>query len=238
MPVKAVGFDFFGTLVKATADANDCIHSMCEHLHSCGYNFEFEDFIRAYREVVSEHRKIRYERFREVNNCIWLASTMKRMGFKTKSSDQEIVSAVKEYFNVWQLVMFPEVYDSLERVNKKFKTALVSNFTDSQFLYKSLKRLGIELFFDSIIISDSYGWRKPHSKIFTHFLNSLDVKAEEALFVGDDLEADVKGAKDSGITSVLIKRPCNKRIKANRDILPDHIVNSLLDLEELLHTLA
>jgi putative hydrolase of the HAD superfamily len=234
MPVKAVGFDFFGTLVEATADANDCIHSMCKHLHSCGYNFEFEDFIQAYREVVSEHRKIRYEKFREVNNCIWVASTMEKMGFNTKSSDQEIVSAVKEYFNVWQLVMFPEVYDSLERINKKFKTALVSNFTDSQFLYESLKRLRIEPFFDSIIISDSYGWRKPHSKIFTHFLNSLDVKAEEAIFVGDDLEADIKGAKDSGITTVLIIRQSNKKRKCNQDILPDHTVNSLLELEKLL----
>ena len=54
--------------------------------------------------------------------------------------------------------------------------------------------------------------------------------------LGDDLEADIKGAKDSGIASVLIKRPSNKRIKANQDILPDYVVNSLLELEKLLHT--
>jgi hypothetical protein len=39
MPIKAIGFDFFGTLVEAEAKVNDCISSMCNHLHNLGYSF-------------------------------------------------------------------------------------------------------------------------------------------------------------------------------------------------------
>ena len=235
MVVNTVGFDFFGTLVDHIADRDVCILSMYKHLQKRGYKISYDDFRVNYQAVAIEQSKFRYETLREVNNCIWVANTLKRMGIKVEAYSPDISSAVENYFNPWKLVIFPDTKMVLERLKEDFKISLVSNFTDSAFLRRSLSKVGIEKFFDHIIDSDAVGWRKPHPNIFKHFLRVSGVKAEEAIFIGDDLETDIKGAKDSGIRAVLLSRaghPVNRR----REVCPDRIVSSLTEFGELLIT--
>lgn len=235
MNFKAIGFDFFGTIVDVKADGKTCILSMCNHLQQCGYEISDDDFIANYRSTTAEYRKTRYEVHREVNNCIWVVDTLKRMGINEKVSNPNIISAVEKYFNSWQLTIVSDAPFVLKRLGRVFNIALVSNFTDSAFIHRSLRKLGIEKFFDHIIDSDTVGWRKPHPKIFKQFLKVSKVKAEEAIFIGDDLEADIKGANAIGIKSVLLNRPSYKRYKQQKTkIIPDHIVSSLTEFEELL----
>ena len=86
MPVKAVGFDFFGTLIEAEADVNVCISSMCNHLDSCGFSFDDDEFLEFYRATVRGYRKIRNEDLREVDNRIWLCDTLNKMGFDVEAT--------------------------------------------------------------------------------------------------------------------------------------------------------
>lgn len=235
MDFKAIGFDFFGTIVDAKADGKACVLSMCNHLQQCGYEISDDDFIANYRSTTSEYRETRYEALREVNNCIWVVDTLKRMGINEKASNPNIVSAVEKYFNPWQLTLVSDAPIVLKRLSEVFNIALVSNFTDSAFIHRSLRKLEIEKFFDHIIDSDTVGWRKPHPKIFKHFLKLSKAKAEEAVFIGDDLEADIKGANAIGIKSVLLNRPSYVQYKQrNTKIVPDHMVSSLTEFEELL----
>lgn len=231
MTTKAVGFDFFGTLADAHADSKACVQSMCRHLQQCGYKLYDDDFIANYHSVVVEHRKMRYEALREVNNCIWVADTLKRMGID--ASSPHIVSAVEKYFTPWRLTIVSDAPTVLERLSGRFKIALVSNFTYSGFLHRSLRKLGIEKFFDHIIVSDAFGWRKPHPEIFRHFLRLLKAEAEEAVFIGDELETDIRGAKSMGIKSVLLARP-GHALNQQTDVFPDQKVSSLTEFEELL----
>jgi putative hydrolase of the HAD superfamily len=46
------------------------------------------------------------------------------------------------------------------------------------------------------------GRRKPDAEIFQRALDALDVPAEAALFVGDRLYEDVRGAAELGMTTV------------------------------------
>ena len=65
-------------------------------------------------------------------------------------------------------------------------------------------------------------------------MDSLHIEAEEAVYIGDDPEADVRGAIDAGIMAVLICRSGDESEKTDGGALPDYTVNSLLELEELL----
>lgn len=233
MDIKAVGFDLFGTLVEAKADVNDCISSMCLHLEGCGFSFDEEDFLESYRATVRGYREMRNEGLREVNNCVWLCDTLNRMGYDAEVTDPAIVSTVERYFDVWEISVYPEVPEALERISMVYGTSLVSNFTDSGYLHRTLRKFGLESYFDSIVVSDAVGWRKPHPRIFKNFLDSLHIEPEEAVYVGDDLDADIRGARDMGITAVLIQRKGDKNKRVGGP-LPDYTVNSLLDLEELL----
>jgi len=236
MPVTAVGFDFLGTLVDAKADVNECISSMCSHLHSCGFGFNDNDFLESYRATVRKYRTKRNEDLREVNNHIWLHDTLKKMGFDVKATDHVLFSTVEIYFSMWQLSVFPDVYKALETISQGYRIGLVSNFTDSGFLQSSLRKFGIDDYLETIVVSDTIGWRKPHPKIFQSFLDSMNVEAKDAVYVGDNPEADIKGAQNAGITAVLISRQGGEGRKP-RDIIPDYTINSLMELEELLSTL-
>jgi len=64
LPVRAVGFDLFGTLVEAEADLNECILSMSRHLDSHGFSFDDDDFLESYIAAVLGYRTIRNEDLR------------------------------------------------------------------------------------------------------------------------------------------------------------------------------
>jgi len=83
------------------------------------------------------------------------------------------------------------------------KLALVSNTASPQWLLQPiLERQGIAERVDAIVLSSEVGKRKPHPAIFERALRDLDVQSSEALFVGDRLDADVRGASRVGMKTV------------------------------------
>lgn len=233
--MRAVGFDFFNTLVQAKAEWEVCVLSMGEYLQGCGYDFSVEHFFSNYREVALEYRKKRYENLQEVGNDVLVADTLKKIGIVVDPTDPHITSAVEHYFDPWELTVSPDAHQVLEDLSGRFIISLISNFTNSSFIHRSLDNLGIRGFFDHVIDSVSVGWRKPHQKIFKHFLDLSGVTAEEAVFTGDDLEADIKGAKDLGIKAVLLVRSENTQNNQKKsNVRPDHIVHTLSEFGELL----
>src|SRR4051812_12685918 len=83
------------------------------------------------------------------------------------------------------------------------KLGLVSNAFDSPNLqHADLEQLGIAERIDFAVFSSEVGTRKPHPAIFERALDALGVEPGEALFVGDRLFEDVKGASDVGMTTV------------------------------------
>lgn len=236
MTIRAVGFDLFGTLAEARADWRECVEFMCSQLRASGYDFTDTTFVTNYQAIATKYRKTRETDLREVNNGVWVADTLKRMDYDVDPSDPSICSAVDCYFSKWEVVLVPDAVELLEATKKKYTVSLVSNFTDRAFLGRTLERLDIAKFFDHVIDSDTFGWRKPHPGIFKRFLDLSAVEAEEAVFVGDDLEADVKGAKEIGIRAVYISRS-DKESRAQYATEPDWIVGSLNELAELLRSM-
>ena len=49
-------------------------------------------------------------------------------------------------------------------------------------------------YFETIVLSSQVGVKKPNSRIFARALSDLNVKPEKAVFVGNDMEADMLGA--------------------------------------------
>lgn len=53
---------------------------------------------------------------------------------------------------------------------------------------------------------DTAQCKKPHPDTFKYALRKLNVRPEEAVFVGEDVEADCKGAENIGMYALLIDR--------------------------------
>lgn len=74
---------------------------------------------------------------------------------------------------------------------------------------------------------------KPSSAFFRAALERLRVPADRALMVGDDIEADVLGARSAGIRGVLVRTGKFREEDLERG-RPDHVIDSIADLPGLL----
>jgi len=234
MTVKVVGFDFFGTLVEAKAEVTVCIDNICQMLNLHHIDPSPEEFMQTYREVSLEHRRVRHSTHREVSNRIWITSALKRLGYNLETTSSTIIEAVKAYFDPWVLVVYDDALETILRLRESYRIGLISNFTDTAFLYNSLSKLGLEEYFDCVLVSEEVGWRKPHPHIFNKFLTLMNVEPKETLFVGDDLLCDIQGAKGVNMkTAWIVRTSPNSTIKETR-VHPDYLIHSLNELEGIL----
>jgi HAD superfamily hydrolase (TIGR01509 family) len=87
--------------------------------------------------------------------------------------------------------------------SRGLRLGLVSNaFDPGWLLHRDLDQMGIAQRIDHAVFSSEVGKRKPHAEIFELALEALDVEADEALFVGDRLYEDVRGAAQVGMTTI------------------------------------
>lgn len=105
-----------------------------------------------------------------------------------------------------------DLYDEVIDVMKYFKhrgyqIGVISDTSPS--LQITLEQLGLGKYIDSYTCSDLVGAMKPDPVIYNFALKSLNVSAEESLYVDDyDVEAD--GARALGFTSFHLKRTGQK----------------------------
>jgi putative hydrolase of the HAD superfamily len=78
---------------------------------------------------------------------------------------------------------------------------IISNvYQDIQI--KKMKSGGIYHFFNQIITNDIAGARKPEKAIFDFALYKGDADIGNSLMIGDNLIADIEGAKNAGLRTI------------------------------------
>lgn len=132
---------------------------------------------------------------------------------------------VYHYFTLpraWMI--YPDVMPFLEELRERgIRAAIVSNW-DSR-LIGLCERLGITSWVEFVVVSAIVGSAKPDAGIFNHALERAGITAEQAIYVGDNVEMDVRGAMGVGMDAVLIDRGnrCRyevpRRVTALTDIL-------------------
>jgi putative hydrolase of the HAD superfamily len=201
-----------------------------------GFQIVVSDFLEAYSRAHEKYRVIRYDELREVTNAIWVAEALNELGYKINPDDVHLKAALN--------VFFKDFADALKlRVNavKLFKQAithgkvgLLSNFTYAPVVYFSLDKLGINKYFNAVVISEENGWRKPSSYIFNDVLERLHVAADEVIYVGDSPLEDIKGAKAVGFITVFV---CSQfyslKNLLSSNISVDFITKNLREVSEI-----
>ena len=86
----------------------------------------------------------------------------------------------------------------LDWLRGRYRLAVVSNFDYTPTVRRILAESGILGRFETVVVSDAVGWRKPRPDIFQRALADMGVGAGDCLFVGDRPDIDVAGAKGVG----------------------------------------
>jgi HAD superfamily hydrolase (TIGR01549 family) len=238
MPLRAVIFDFIGTLVNCKDYCMvDSEAKLYAALISEGFDMEKDRFLEAYKETHQKYRRVRYEQFREVTNAVWVSEALCNLGFRATAEDKRVKTALNVFFQDFlnTLELRKGAKQLLNQTANQYRVGLISNFTHAPVIHKSLRKIGIHNCFNVVVISQEVEWRKPSHRIFCDTLSRLGVQAHEAVFIGDSPLEDIKGAKESGLRTVFVPSQFNSlNDLAQSKQTPDEIVEKLESIPQKL----
>jgi putative hydrolase of the HAD superfamily len=232
MPVKAVLFDMFDTLMLIERNHefySPSLMRMYRYLASKGMDVDFEKFNNTYVDVRDGLYKKADLNWEEPHFNVRIAETLKRLGYNYDVSSPVVAAATGEFCEEFMKYVRIDVdtKNMLKALHGKYKLGIISNFAIPECVLTLLSRSGIDAYFDLVIVSGAVNKRKPAEEIFKTALTLLGISASEAVFVGDTIDADIEGPKAVGMKAVYIER---RKQKVSEKFQPDLSIKSLKEL--------
>jgi 2-haloacid dehalogenase len=178
-----------------------------------------EDLIAAFAAV--EHdAEVPYKPYRQV-----LALSLQRMGERLGFAVSD-AQAAGFGTSVGQWPAFPDSAAALQRLQQRFRLAVITNCDDDLFA-QSERRLGLS--FDDVITAQQAGSYKPDHANFLLAFERIAAPRERILHVAQSLFHDHVPAKELGMTSVWIDRRQGRGGGASLDVeaYPDATFTSM-----------
>ncbi|MFQ5994895.1 MAG: HAD family hydrolase [Acidiferrobacterales bacterium] len=206
---EAILFDFGQTLVDSAEGFRTAERDAQRKLFAQLSDLAWDEFIDLYRRK----RKALHDQSQISRVDLWRIVCE---GFDRTPDMESLVRWEREYWQTvnQQTVPFPEAVQVLDRLRGEYRLALISN-TQGQVEGEGhrLKEFPeLMRFFEVIIVSGENGINaKPDPQPFRLCLEKLVIKAQDAVYVGDDYRIDVCGASGVGIQPVWLKHHTVKR---------------------------
>ena len=119
-------------------------------------------------------------------------------------------------------------------LERGYHLGMISNTSDDENVQQLVDRWGLRPYFETIITSAGCGIRKPDERIFHLALDRFGVPPEAAAMVGDTPEADILGANQTGMYSILITRRSQVPEEGELAIQPQAVITALEQIPDLL----
>jgi putative hydrolase of the HAD superfamily len=202
--IEAVLFDWGDTLMPYDAQADDefVLARTRAGLAALGgrVDVEPEAVARWFREHFDELFASDAEE--DFDHLEMLARCFRELGASPTDDDVRLYAQASTWEG--EMLLFPHTHALLDALRARgLKTAIVSNTSVPGWLLAPvLEKQGLASRIDAAVFSSDVGKRKPHPLIFRRALDELGVAPPNALFVGDRLRQDVRGARDAGMVTV------------------------------------
>ena len=241
MDIQAIAFDVNGTLVEILTedDMEQCFRAAGHFLTYQGVDLRRQEVRDLYFQTMKEQQKESSEEYPEFDSVkIWQSIVEENQtdftrALPTEKRDQIPLFLAEMYRGISRrrLRLYPFVRETLEVVRERFPLAVV---TDAQSAYArgELHQVGILDYFDPIIISGDYGFRKPDRRLFQAALDGMGVTAEHTLFIGNDMHRDIFGAREAGMITMMFDS--DQGTKQHLDCVPDYTITDFRQLIEIL----
>lgn len=223
MKLRAVLFDFDGTLVEFRFKYTECRAAIIELLRGLGFDvskFSVHDYTQYILDGIQEQMKGRFEgpSFAQVKRKVLRV---------IDKFEVEAFKASKLTLDVEHIIRFLS--------EKGYKMGVVTN-SGWRAIKLTLERHGLDGIFDTIVTREDAKKMKPYGDGIKLALERLHISAKEAIYVGDSIH-DIIAAREAGVTSVAVVggiHSAERLLQAG----PDFIIASLKGIVELVPCLS
>ena len=202
MDIKAINFDFYGTLVD--------YFSVWEEVSKIiinGNNLKVSsaDFISEWK--TTQRILLEKKEFTDYKELVKLSLSITCKKYGVKNQDYH-----KIIFEKWSDIKpFSEVPNTLKKLKSKYELAICSN--SSRDLYEACAAK-LPFKFQNILLSDETKVNKPHPKMYQIAIKTLGFNPENILHVASSL-MDVKGAANANLIVCWINRRNEKILEVS-----------------------
>ncbi|GBB86427.1 hypothetical protein RclHR1_12870009 [Rhizophagus clarus] len=219
--IKLITFDAFGTLFRPKNGKIGYFYS--KEIAKFGIKIEESlvdnKFRESFRSVYKRYPNYGYDS--KLSSKEWWSMVIEKTFIEAGIDKQELSPILPTLsttlYNKFTTSETYELYDETVHVlnelhnNRKIKLGVISNLDERiETIFSSLN---IRQYFNFILLSGKFGIEKPDARIFEKAIKlgeidttNKDERRKQILHVGDDEVRDYQGAKNVGISALLIKR--------------------------------
>jgi putative hydrolase of the HAD superfamily len=211
--IKAVLFDLDGTLLDRDESVKKFIYHQYDRLNRIVGRIPRETYIKRFIDL-------------DQRGYVWKDKVYQRLVEEFQITAMTWEELLQDYLSEFKnhCVPFPNLISTLDKLKSRdIRLGMITNGR-GQFQLDNIRALGIEKYFDTILISEWEGIKKPDPEIFKRALKQLKIAAPQSIFVGDHPENDVIAAQNVGMKGIWKKDPQWESIEA------DYIVDDLAEL--------
>lgn len=189
--VEAVLFDLDGTLLDRDASIKQFIATQYDRLSNYLSHIPKADYISRFIAL-------------DCHGHVWKDKVYQELVAEFEIRDLDWQALLQDYESQFQVhcVPFPFLIEVLSGLKQQgYLLGLVSNGLGT-FQTRVIEGLGIQDYFEVILISEIEQVRKPQAEIFHRAVRQLGVTARRSVFIGDHPEADILGATNAGMRAI------------------------------------
>lgn len=215
-------FDLYGTLVDIHTEENDAVwEKTALYFGYYGAHYTAEELFTAFHRILRQMEATAgqsYEAFPDIP----FEEVMKQL-FLKKGIDQQADALGIQAAQLFRICstdyirLYPYVLEALAALRKKgYRLWLLSN-AQAIFTAYELRHLGLTDCFDGIYLSSDFRCRKPDIRFFRALMDDRVLNPETCLFIGNDRNTDIAGAKAAGMATLYMHTDLTPREQAAAD---------------------
>lgn len=230
MPYKHLFFDLDHTLWDFETNSKETLQ---EVFFQQKLNETLTEDFDGFYDRYSFHNKKLWDRYHngfiKQEELKWKRMWHTLLDFKNGDEKLAKQMAVK-YLDILphKKVLFPYAVEIIQYLlSKKYVLHLITNGFEG-IQWGKLKSSNIHTYFTHVITSEAAMALKPHKDIFEYALKKAGAEKHESIMLGDNLDADIKGAMDAGLDTVFVNH-----INEPTGLKPTYTIYNLRELQDI-----
>ena len=199
-------FDLYGTLadIRTNEESPYLWKKMTEIYASYGACYDRGDLKKAFRNRCRELEKSAENQSFEPNVTEVFQWCFAKKGINVSLENARNIAIFFRVISRKYIKCYDGAIELLEYLKKSGKKIYLLSNAQSDFTRPEITLLGLEKYFDGIFISSEVGVKKPGKAFYGKLIATYDLEPSRSIMIGNDIKADILGAKAVGFHTLYI----------------------------------